>query len=171
RYQKWIDSILNSKCHIITTNRKKQAYALVESSSGGKKVEKQGMEDQMRDGYDYEMTMSFDIINDGHMARVMKDRSSIFADKPEFIITEETGKQIKAWCDKGIDAEALELQRKKEAEEKHASDVKEATKALKKCKTIEELASAYTALSVDVKAAVVGIKDEMKVKLTPAPQT
>ena len=112
------------------------------------------MEDQIRDGYDYEMTIAFDIINDGHMARVMKDRSSIFADKPEFIITEETGKQIKAWCDKGIDAEALELQRKKEAEEKHASDVKEATKALKKCKTIEELASAYTALSVDVKAAL-----------------
>lgn len=102
RYQAWLNSILHSKCHVITTNRKKQAYALI--NEGGKsKVEKQGMEDQIRDGYDYEMTIAFEIINDNHMARASKDRTSIFSGMPEFVITEETGKQILEWCNTGID--------------------------------------------------------------------
>lgn len=100
RYQKWLDSILQSKCHIITTNRKKQAYALVDEG-GKKKVEKQGMEDQIRDGYDYEMTLAFELINDAHLAKASKDRTSLFMNVPEFIITPETGKTIKAWCDLG----------------------------------------------------------------------
>lgn len=103
RYQAWLSSILHSKCHVITTNRKKQAYALI--NEGGKsKVEKQGMEDQIRDGYDYEMTIAFEIINDAHLARAAKDRTSIFVNKPEFIITEETGQLIKQWCESGIEA-------------------------------------------------------------------
>lgn len=103
RYQKWLDSILNSKCHIITTTRKKQAYALIEEG-GKKKVEKKGMEDQIRDGYDYEMTVAFDIINENHLATATKDRSSLFMGKPEFVITSEVGKQIKAWCESGAPA-------------------------------------------------------------------
>ena len=100
RYQKWLNSILQSRCHVITTSRKKQAYALVENN-GKQKVEKQGMEDQIRDGYDYEMTIAFEIINDQHMARPAKDRTGLFADKPEFVITSETGKIILAWCNTG----------------------------------------------------------------------
>jgi hypothetical protein len=30
RYQKWLDSILQCKCHVITTNRKKQVYSIVD---------------------------------------------------------------------------------------------------------------------------------------------
>jgi len=103
RYQKWLGSILNSKCHVITTNRKKQAYSLVEDGNGKKKVEKQGMEDQIRDGYDYEMTVAFEIINDKHLAHASKDRSSLFMDSPEFVIDESVGAKIKAWCEQGIE--------------------------------------------------------------------
>lgn len=67
RYQKWLGSILNSKCHVITTNRKKQGYSMSEVN-GKKVVEKLGMEDQIRDGYDYEMTIAFEVINDQHLA-------------------------------------------------------------------------------------------------------
>lgn len=28
-YQKWLDAILQSKCHVITTNRKKQGYNMI----------------------------------------------------------------------------------------------------------------------------------------------
>jgi len=49
RYQKWLDSILQSKCHVITTARKKQAYSMVQDGNRTK-VEKQGMEDEIRDG-------------------------------------------------------------------------------------------------------------------------
>lgn len=172
RYQKWLDSILNSKCHIITTNRKKQAYALVENN-GKKTVEKQGMDDQIRDGYDYEMTIAFDLINDANMARVMKDRSSLFAGKPEFVITEETGRIINNWCNEGIDYAAQLAAEKKAAQEKHDADVKAATKSLKACKTLEALQATYLALSPEMKVSMKDLTTELKTKLTPAtePQT
>jgi hypothetical protein len=36
------------------------------------------MEDEIRDGYDYEMTIAFEIVNDRHMARASKDRTELF---------------------------------------------------------------------------------------------
>lgn len=100
RYQKWLDSILNSKCHVICTARKKQEYALTEEG-GKKRVEKKGLGDQIREGFDYEMTIAFDLITDNHLAQTTKDRSSLFMGKPEFIITPEVGKAIKKWCESG----------------------------------------------------------------------
>jgi hypothetical protein len=67
------------------------------------KVEKAGLDDEIRDGYEYEMTISLEIINDKHLAKASKDRTQLFAGKPEFIITTETGKQILNWCNEGID--------------------------------------------------------------------
>lgn len=101
-YQKWLDSILQSACHVITTNRKKQAYNMVQDGNRTK-VEKAGMEDEIRDGYDYEMTIAFEVTNDKHMARQAKDRTRLFVDKPDFIITAETGRLIKEWCEMGIE--------------------------------------------------------------------
>ena len=103
RYQKWLNSILHSSAHIITTNRKKQGYNVI--TDGGKtKVEKVGMEDEIRDGYDYEMTVAFEIINNQHLCMASKDRTGLFSGIPEFVITEETGELIKDWCGKGISA-------------------------------------------------------------------
>jgi hypothetical protein len=99
-YQKWLNTILQSKCHVITTNRKKQGYNMI--TEGNKtKVEKAGLDDEIRDGYEYEMTIALEVINDKHMARASKDRTQLFAGKPEFIITIETGKQILNWCNEG----------------------------------------------------------------------
>jgi hypothetical protein len=102
RYQKWLDAILQSSIHIITTVRKKQAYSMT-TENGKTKVEKQGMEDEIRDGYTYEVTIAFDIINDRHMVHVDKDRTRLFVDQPEFVITAETGKAIKQWCESGAE--------------------------------------------------------------------
>jgi hypothetical protein len=138
RYQAWLNSILQSKCHVITTNRKKQAYALI--NEGGKsKVEKQGMEDQIRDGYDYEMTIAFEIVNDQHLAKASKDRTSIFMNRPEFVITEETGRLIKEWCEKGIEP---------------LPTVAEAIEKLKNCNTVEELSMFRDTLPESVVANV-----------------
>jgi hypothetical protein len=106
-YHKFLNAILHSSCHVITTIRKKQAYAMV--TEGNKtKVEKLGMEDEIRNNYDYEMTIAFEIVNDKHMARASKDRTELFTGKPEFVITEETGKMIKKWCETGVDAPELD---------------------------------------------------------------
>lgn len=104
-YQKWLDSILQSKCHVICTARKKQAYT-VKNEGGRQKVEKVGLEDQIRDGFDYEMTIAFELINDQHLATPAKDRTRLFVGKPEFVISEETGRQIKAWCESGVEPAA-----------------------------------------------------------------
>ncbi|TRT87759.1 MAG: AAA family ATPase [Microcystis aeruginosa Ma_AC_P_19900807_S299] len=99
-YQRWLNTILQSKSHIITTCRKKQAYTIIQEN-GKTKVEKQGMEDEIRENYEYEMTVSLEITNDRHMARASKDRTQLFVDKPEFMITVETGNQILGWCNSG----------------------------------------------------------------------
>jgi hypothetical protein len=104
-WQRLINLILQSDVHVISTIRKKQAYALTEGDNGKKKVEKKGMEDQVRDGFDYEMTIAFDLINDLHMAKAMKDRTEMFDNRPEFVITPATGKMIKEWCELGKEPE------------------------------------------------------------------
>lgn len=100
-YQNWLNTILQSSCHVITTNRKKQSYNMI--TEGNKtKVEKAGLDDEIRDGYDYEVTVALEITNDKHMARASKDRTNLFTDKPEFVITSEVGKKLLEWCNTGI---------------------------------------------------------------------
>lgn len=99
-YQKWLNTILQSTSHVITTNRKKQGYNMI--TEGNKtKVEKAGLEDEIRNGYEYEMTIALEIVNENHLAKASKDRTGLFANKPEFVITENTGKQILDWCNEG----------------------------------------------------------------------
>jgi hypothetical protein len=99
-YHKWLNTILQSKCHIITTCRKKQAYTIITENSRTK-VEKSGLEDEIRSGYEYEMTVSLEIMNDKYMTRASKDRTGLFAGKPEFLVSVETGKLIIEWCNQG----------------------------------------------------------------------
>lgn len=122
-YQRWLNKILNSSCHIISTMRKKQAYSMV-TENGKTKVEKKGMEDEIRDGFDYEMTVAFEVINDTHLARTSKDRTQMFDGKPEFVLTSETGRMIKEWCEAGVDV-------------KH--EVKEAVGKLANCASVDDL--------------------------------
>lgn len=148
-YSDFLDTILQTNAHFICTSRKKQAYEIVENN-GKKTVEKKGMEDQIRDGFDYEMTIAFNIVSANHLVEVSKDRTRLFVDKQAFVITEETGKQIKEWCEKGIDEE---------------SAIKEAIAKLNTCGTIDEL----KALKVELPDFVVrsdAFKKEAKSKFT-----
>ena len=99
-YQKWLSTILQSSCHIITTNRKKQAYNMI-TENNRTKIEKAGLDDEIRQGYEYEMSLAFEIINEQHMAKASKDRTGLFANIPEFVITSDTGKKIFDWCNDG----------------------------------------------------------------------
>jgi hypothetical protein len=96
RHNKFINAILQSKCHVIATIRSKQDYIL--SNINGKMVpEKVGLKGVAREGTDYEFTVVLEL-NQKHSCTASKDRTGLFSDKPEFIITETTGKQIKDWC-------------------------------------------------------------------------
>lgn len=99
-YSRWLDKILQSPAHFICTSRKKQSYEIVENN-GKKTVEKKGLEDQIRDGFAYEMTISFNIVTKENLCDVDKDRTRLFTGKPEFIISKETGEAIRNWCETG----------------------------------------------------------------------
>src|SRR5210317_411527 len=97
RHQKFIDAILRSKCHIITTTRRKTDYSLDVGSNGKSKVIKHGTKEITSEGFEYELSVNFELINENHLCKVSKDRTNLFQGKPEFIITSDTGKMLKAW--------------------------------------------------------------------------
>lgn len=99
RHNKFIQAILQSPCHVIVTARKKQDYAM-ETENGKAKVRKVGLKEVTREGFEYELTLAFDLsIN--HLATASKDRTGLFMDKPEFVITEQTGEALMEWVEGG----------------------------------------------------------------------
>ena len=97
RHQKFIESMVNSKCHIIACGRSKTDTIQTED----KKIKKVGMKEITRDGFEYEMTLSLNLDRDGHYATATKDRTRIFIDNDPFVVTEETGLKIKEWGESG----------------------------------------------------------------------
>src|SRR3972149_6665125 len=104
RHDAFINSILQSKCHIITSVRRKQDYEMSKDSQGKTNIE----------------------IN--HHATASKDRTGLFSDKPEFIITPETGRLLIEWCNSG---EVADLEKPK--------PIKLSQIAIDKLVTVEEI--------------------------------
>lgn len=108
RQNAFIQKILQSQSHIIATMRTKQDYVL--SEKNGKMVpEKVGLKSQQRDGVDYEFTLVFDL-DIKHNAVASKDRTSLFMGKPEFVISENTGRKILDWCNNGMNVDNVRQQ-------------------------------------------------------------
>ena len=77
------------------------------NEKNGKMVpEKVGLKAVMRDGIDYEFTIVFDI-NMKHQCVVSKDRTNLFINKPDFMITPTTGQIINDWCNDGVTVEMI----------------------------------------------------------------
>lgn len=100
RHNAFIAAILQSKCHMITTVRRKQDYEMTKDSNGKVKVEKAGLKEITRENWEYELTINLEL-DIKHNAIASKDRTQLFADKPHFTPTIETGKMILDWCEKG----------------------------------------------------------------------
>ncbi len=98
RHQLFIDKILQSTCHIITTTRRKIDYSLDVGSNGRTQVVKHGTKEITRDGFEYELTVNFELVNDQHLAKASKDRTGLFMNRPEFVITFKTGERLLKWC-------------------------------------------------------------------------
>jgi hypothetical protein len=110
RHQAFIDAILQSKCHMITTVRRKQDYEMTKDAGGKMKVEKAGLKEITREGFEYELTANIEL-DIRHNATALKDRTGLFMDQPQFIPSEETGKKLLEWCESGTTttAEKVEL--------------------------------------------------------------
>lgn len=108
RHNTFIQKILQSPAHLISTTRTKQDYVL--SEKNGKQVpEKVGLKSITREGTDYEFTVVLDI-DTKHNAVASKDRTGLFSDQPPIVITEQTGEKIMQWCEQGTSKdEVIEL--------------------------------------------------------------
>lgn len=124
RHNAFIDAIVQSKCHIITTTRRKVDYSLDQDSNGKTKVMKLGMKEITREGFEYELTVNFELLNDKHLVSASKDRTGLFMGKPEFIINSSTGKKLINWCNQGISVDKIKEQ-------------------INSCETLEDLKKIY----------------------------
>lgn len=104
RHRKFIDAMLQSPMHIIATGRSKTETSQEDAGNGKKKVVKLGMKTEQRDGFEYEFTVVLDITHAGHYAIASKDRTNLYGDDP-FKITEQTGADLAAWLDLGVDSD------------------------------------------------------------------
>ena len=102
RHQRFIDAILQSKCHVITTVRRKQDYEMVVNDKGKLAPQKVGLKEVTREGFEYELTVNIEL-DQKHNATAQKDRTGLFMDKPQFVPSEETGKLILEWCESGVE--------------------------------------------------------------------
>ena len=107
-HNSFVNRILQSPAHVIATIRSKVDYIL--SDRNGKMVpEKVGLKGITREGMDYEFTIVLDI-DLKHQVTASKDRTGLFMDKPQFVITEATGGLIKDWCNSGFKVSDIEDQ-------------------------------------------------------------
>lgn len=112
RHNKFINTILETDAHMICCGRSKQEYVMNEVEKNGKKVnvpEKIGLKAITREGFDYEMTVAFDLAI-SHYATTTKDRTDLFMKEPEFVIDEKTGQKLMEWNMSGAKVQPTEEQ-------------------------------------------------------------
>jgi hypothetical protein len=107
------------------------------------------------------MTVSFNITTAGHLCEVDKDRTRMFADKPDFVITSETGKMIRDWCEKGIEPVVWSLDVTQQAE----------LQALINTATIDQARKDAAATAIAAAKSQVEIDVIKKTLLTVQPKT
>ena len=100
RHNAFIDKIVRSSVHIITCLRGKDEYVLETNDKGKQVPKKVGVGAQMRDGLEYECTVSLLIDQDKHTFSTMKDNTHIFDGRWD-VLTEKDGVALESWASKG----------------------------------------------------------------------
>lgn len=108
KHDSFIQAVQNSTCHVITTVRRRIEYLVDTNERGKLEVKKFGTKEETRNGWEYEMTLNFMLLNEKHLVKATKDRTGLFLNKPEFIINTDTGKILRQWLIRK-DSEALPI--------------------------------------------------------------
>jgi AAA domain len=103
RHNAFIDRILQCRAHVICCGRSKDDVDLIKNDKGKMEPQKVGLKAVTRDGFDYEMTVCFDL-DKWHQALCSKDRTQLFDGKPGFEIDETTGEKMLAWMNSAPEA-------------------------------------------------------------------
>jgi hypothetical protein len=99
RHQAFLEAILHSSSHVITTVRRKQDYEMIKDGNRIK-IEKGGLKEITREGFEYELTINLEL-DTKHNAMASKDRTNLFMGKPAFVPSDKTGEIIAQWCEQG----------------------------------------------------------------------
>ncbi len=159
RHNEFVQSILQSPCHIIGTIRSKQDYILTEKN--GKMVpEKVGMKGVTREGMDYEFTIVLDL-DMKHNACASKDRTQLFTGQLDAKISPDTGKKILQWCESG---EIIETTTSPSPELEVPME-----EQISNCSTMKELIALYGTCSQQRQADFRNHFATRRDELTPAP--
>jgi hypothetical protein len=94
-----LDSVLQSKLHVICCMRSKMDYVQEKDDRGKTTIRKVGLAPIMRDNISYEFTTVWDV-DQAHQAQSNKDRTGLFGDTVEQI-TEAHGKRLLKWLEGG----------------------------------------------------------------------
>ena len=104
--KKFLEALVRTDIHIITTMRTKTAWEITKDEKTGKaKPVKLGLKPEQREGLEYEFTVVLDLAVEGNVASASKDRTALFRGK-YFVPGEATGVQLRSWLDNGTDAPA-----------------------------------------------------------------
>jgi hypothetical protein len=167
RHNAFIQAILQSKCHVLTTVRKKQDYDMVKDGNGKLKPVKVGLKEVTREGFEYELTLNFEI-DMSHNVTTGKDRTGLFVDKPDFVITPETGKTLREWCESGaepiVEKPVVEEPVKEKPKAEKKVSVSRILTKIKKVSKLEDLEDAKAA----VRDVLSKVTPEQKDKLIEA---
>ncbi len=101
RHNRFIEKMNRCKSNLLITLRGKDQYVLEENSKGKQAPKKVGVGAIQRDGLEYEFQFTLLIDQQSHVATASKDNTHLFEDRWE-IITEQHGKALREWCDKGV---------------------------------------------------------------------
>jgi hypothetical protein len=97
RHNRFVSKILQSPVDMMCLRRAKHEYV-----QEGKSMVKVGTQDITRGGFEFELSIDFNMLGEG-LAEINKNRSSLFKDQSTFRITPATGRLIREWLRKGKD--------------------------------------------------------------------
>ena len=148
-HNSFVQKILTCNMHVITTVRRKQDYDMTKNANGKTEITKVGTKEITREGFEYELTLNFEFVNDKHIVKASKDRTGLFMDKPEHVITSETGKRLIDWANNGVDESVLIIN------------------SINKCTSLDQLSAYWSTLKpVQITGDITNAKDAKKGELT-----
>lgn len=143
--QLWAELFDKNDCHVITTTRAKQEYAMEKGGDDKLKVTKLGTKPVQNDQLEYEYMISFLIDPGTHLAIASKDNSGMFSEVGKIGVSH--GEKIYKWLEKGEDVKAREREDRTLKSEMIADMVDKYEFAAKELAKIEKHPSVKTKLA------------------------
>jgi hypothetical protein len=101
-HNKFVETLLQSKIHVLATMRSKMEYVLEENDKGKQTPRKVGLAPISSDGVEYEFGVVFDVDRNSHLAIASKDRTSLFEGR-NINLDETVGRELALWLAAGAE--------------------------------------------------------------------